>query len=274
MKFRKPKLAKPSLKLTKRKIIGLVAIAAVVTALVLILTLGSSGTSLQTTAMRNVSEARFFMKQSYCHHLRIQFFSGIREAEYTMDGRPTRTTPFAILNVEPTDNTHFHTQELKGVLRIDNEEKEVTLTRNRHGRNFAIDLGRTIDQTSKIEFSLHQEGQPNTYFELEQVLPSNAISWEQALKIAVEAKSSELNAAASFEVYVKIITDRANANSFWYVQFLTNDMTTHFAVISPRGQLIGNSAVSVHCCSKPSCCTSTTTQCTQDQNCGSQQCCR
>jgi len=188
------------------------------------------------------------MKQSYCHHLRIQFFSGIREADYAMDGRPGQTTPFAILNVEPTDNSHFHTQELRGTLRIADEEKEVTLQRNRHGRNFAIDLGKIVDSCCKVEFALHIEGQPNTYFELELVMPENAISWERALEIAVDAKSSELSAAAGFEVYVRIITDRANANSFWYVQFLTADMVTHFAVISPRGQLIGNSSVVPACC--------------------------
>ena len=218
------------------------AVTVAVVAVVLMFSLSFGGNSLQQKAIANISEARFFMLQGENDNLRVQFFSGVRETTYEIDGIATGTTPFALLNVEPRNISHIDDQELTGRLQIgDNEPTDVTLERNQYGRNFAVDLGKHVDGTAAVVFTLTL---PNdtVVFTLTPSMPEDAINWEKALEIATDHLAPILNNAQSFETYVKIITDLQNLGAFWFVQFATNDGDTHFVVINPAGDIVGNRA--------------------------------
>jgi len=193
--------------------------------------------SLHERAKANVSEARFFMRQAQTQDLRVQFFSGIREQNYAMDGvTDANTVPFALINVEPRGINLIDVQELTGSIKLgDAEPKEITLERNQFGRNFGFDLGELVDAETEVIFILDEE-----VFALTQSMPENAISWERALELGVDHFKGELSAdgVTSFESYIKIITDRENLGAFWFVQFVTNDGQTLFIVINVDGQLL------------------------------------
>lgn len=235
MKLKRPRFSKKTL------LVG-TAVTVAVVAVVLMFSLSFGGNSLQQKAIANISEARFFMLQGENDNLRVQFFSGVRETTYEIDGIATGTTPFALLNVEPRNISHIDDQELTGRLQIgDNEPTDVTLERNQYGRNFAVDLGKHVDGTAAVVFTLTL---PNdtVVFTLTPSMPEDAINWEKALEIATDHLAPILNNAQSFETYVKIITDLQNLGAFWFVQFATNDGDTHFVVINPAGDIVGNRA--------------------------------
>ena len=211
----------------------------VVGTFVLILTLNFGSTSLKQTALDNISEARFFMMQAHNENLRVQFFSGVREQSYQIDGIATGTVPFALLNVEPRNISHIDDQELRGTLQLgDAPAEEVVLERNLYGRNFAVDLGKAVEANVAIVFTLTTSTDTIT-FNLSNSMADDAIDWKKALEIATEHVADSLNNVTSFETYVKIITDLQNLGAFWFVQFATNTGETYFVVINPTGEIIG-----------------------------------
>ena len=219
-----------------KKLVAFVVIAGVIAAFLVVALRTTSVPSLHERAMANIAEARFFMKQAQTDDLRIQFFSGIREQNYEMDGvADANKVPFALLNVEPRGINLIDVQELTGTLQIGEETQEVTLERNQFGRNFGVDLGRLVEEGSEIVFTLDDEE-----FNLVPSMPEGAINWERALELAVDHFEEQLTveAVTSFESYVKIITDRESLAAFWFVQFVTNTGDTLFVVINTDGQLI------------------------------------
>ncbi|MCL2755509.1 MAG: hypothetical protein FWE45_00445 [Firmicutes bacterium] len=241
-KFRKREKvreAKPRSK--KRKIIALSAVVAVIGVFVLVVTLSTGTRSLYQVALDNLAEARFFMKQADSDNVRVQFFSGLREENYQMDGVAGRTIPFALLNIEPKNANHLNDVELRGTLQLGEDTPiDVTLERNQFGRNFATDIGRSVNANTTITFTLILENDYRVVFELKNSMPEDAIGWEDALKIAVEHLESDIKSAQRFETYVKIITDQANISAFWFVQFVTNTGELFFVVIGADGSVIGN----------------------------------
>lgn len=235
IRFRRPKI-------TRKKafvIVGAVAVLAAFT-VIAVTTFTRSGVGLYQLALNNLAEARFYMKHAQSTELNVQFFSGMREDPYQVDGRASGTVPFALLNVEPRGANHLQDTELNGLLRIGSEEIEVELERNQFGRNFATDLRRLVEHGQTIEFILILENDYRVTFNLDTSMPEDSINWEEALRIAVGQMEGVIRAANSFEVYVKIITDQANLGSaFWYIQIVTDANEMHFVVIAPNGNVIG-----------------------------------
>ena len=232
--YNMPKFKKPRKRIIA--ILGAIAIAAVVT---VVIVTSSGGASLYQRALDNLSEARFFMRAAHNDNTRVQFFSGIREEPYAVDGRASGTVPFALLNVEPQGNNHMQATQLQGTLIIGEESLEVTLVRNQFGRNFAVDIGRAVTPETAVTFTLNQPSGVNEEFTLTHAMPEDAIDWQEALRIGASHLSDKIS-GAQFESYVKIITDLANIGAFWFVQFITTDNQTHFVVINPDGSLIGS----------------------------------
>ena len=220
-----------------KKLAVLGGVGLVVGAFVLVAMLGGNRT-LHQVALANIAEARHFMKHAQSDNLRVQFFSGIREANYAMDGVAGQTVEFALLNVEPRNISHIDDQELRGEIKINGETKEVTLERNQFGRNFAVDLGKAVAPDAEIIFTLLAENQNPVIFNLVNSMNAEAITWDKALEIAVDSLKEPLSNAQGFETYVKIITDRESIAAFWFVQFVTVDGKTHFAVIDTTGDVI------------------------------------
>ena len=92
-------------------------------------------------ALDNLAEARFYIKQDESSRLRVQFFSGMREEPYENNGIAEKTIPFAIVNVDPKDNSLSGMTSLSGTLKIGDEVIEVTLKKNPFDKNFATDIG-------------------------------------------------------------------------------------------------------------------------------------
>jgi len=224
-------------KIGRTKLLAFIGIAAVLGVFLFVMLSGGGSKTLHERAMANIAEARFYMMQAQTEDLRVQFFSGIREQNYQMDGvADTSTVPFALINVEPRGINLIDIQEITGTIQIgDAEPVEITLERNQFGRNFGYDLGKLVEAGTEIVFTFDEHP-----FELAQAMPTDAITWEKALGIGVEHFKSELTAegVASFESYVKIITDRESLAAFWFVQFVTNTGNNHFIVINIDGQLI------------------------------------
>ena len=221
--------------------LALSSIAVLITGFVLIAVFAFGGSrGLYQLALDNISEARFHMKYSQSTELRAQFFSGIREENYQIDGRSGNTIPFALLNIEPLPGVSrfLTTQEMSGVLQIGTEQIEVTLERNQFGDNFAADIGRLVDINQDIEFRLAL-GTDTVIFEFKPMMNENAIGWEEALRIAVDNFASQLS-GVEFEVYIKIITDNAHTTAFWLVQFVTCCNENLLVLITQEGEIINN----------------------------------
>ena len=191
-------------------------------------------------ALDNLAEARFYMKQAQNDSVRVQFTSGVREEPYQMDGVANKTTAFAILNVDPRDNSLRDRHEVRGSLKIGGEVIEVTLDRNPYDRNFAADLGRLVDVGEDISVTLFLTEHDHPTFALGDAMPEGAVGWEQALAVATDHHYDDLACCKKFEVYVKIINDLTKeSGAFWYVQFIHQDSKTNFCVIAPDGSVVG-----------------------------------
>ena len=192
-------------------------------------------------ALDNLAEARFYMKQAQNDSVRVQFTSGMREEPYNMDGVANKTTAFAIINVDPKDSSLRDRHELKGTLKIGGELTEVTLDRNPYDKNFAADLGRLVDAASEVSFTLVLGELDQPTFNLTDAMPEGAVTWEQALAVAMEHHVADLKCCKKFEVYVKIINDLTKeSGAFWYVQFVhSGDGKTNFCVVAPDGSIVG-----------------------------------
>jgi len=226
---------------TRRRVFAIAGIAAVIGVFVLVVVLASGTRTLHQVALDNLAEARFFMMQADSDNERVQFFSGLREQDYRMDGRATRAIPFALINLEPKNATHIDEQQLQGTIQVDeNAPVTVTLERNQFGRNFAVDIGRNVPADATVTFTLKLDNDYTVVFDLKNVMTEDAIGWEDALKIAVDHLQEHIKDARSFETYVKIITDQSNIAAFWFVQFVTDAGDLFFVVIGADGSVIGN----------------------------------
>ena len=191
-------------------------------------------------ARNNLAEARFYMKQAQTDTLKIQFYSGMREEPYEMNGIAEKTTAFAIINVDPKDSSLKEAHELRGTIKIGEELIEVTLDRNPYDKNFAADISRFVEVEKEITFTLFLSDTETPTFTLVNAMPESAITWERALEIATERTADKLKEQKQFETYVKIISDLSTeSGAFWYIQFVTTDGKTHFCVVAPDGSVVG-----------------------------------
>lgn len=230
------------MKKLSNKILIIAASLLVVAALIVIGISSLGRTDLYQLSLDSISEARFYMKFSDEHqNLKVQFFTGMREEPYNSDGVASKTTAFAIINVEPRtgkDKILDNYLELKGTLKIGDEQLEVTLDKNPFDRNFACDLERLVDENLEVTFTLRLDTD-TIIFTLQDAMPDNAIKWERALEIATETMESKLEVAGKFEVHVRIVHNIVQGSGgHWYVQFNAANGEKFFCVIDPEGKVI------------------------------------
>ena len=220
-----------------KSLIGLTASVAVIVLVVVGIT-SCNRISLFQLALDNVSEARFYLKQDQTDNIRVQFSSGMREEVYVRDGISGRTVPFGHVNVEPIGNVFGDAIQLNAVLRINDENLQITLERNQFGRNFGHDIGRLVDVSTTVSLAL-TVGTQTIVFNLTNTMTDSCISWERALEIAVEHLSGKIRNTGRFEVYVRIIADLVRGSgSYWFIQFVPQKGEPFFAVISSGGKIV------------------------------------
>ena len=189
-------------------------------------------------ALDNLSEARFYMKQDESETLKVQFYSGMREEPYAINGVAEKTTAFGIINVDPKNKILDGLTTLEGTLKVGDELIPVTLEKNPYDKNFGCDVAKLVDASKSMSLTL-TVGTNTIVFNLENCMPTEAISWESALKIAVDNLTPKIKKAGKFECYVKIISDLVkNTGSYWYIQFTTQKGETFFCVVDSGGKVI------------------------------------
>ena len=178
------------------------------------------------------------MKTDESATLKAQFYTGMRENPYVVNGISEKNTAFGIVNVIPVGKTLANFIVLDGILKIGDENFPVQLQKNPYDTNFACDIERLVDVTKTLSLTL-TVGDDTVVFNLKNVMPDNAISWEDALQSAVKHNTANIKRAGRFEVYVKIISDLVkNTGSYWYIQFATPKGQTFFTVVASDGRVI------------------------------------
>ena len=198
--------------------------------------------SIYKQAMRSVAEARFFMKSGTVQNVTVQFIIGKREEPYKQDGIAGTPTAFGLVNVNG-DETVKGFDAIEGTIKISGEQFPISLVQNPYNPlNFSDDiiksLPREVKPDDEVEVTLHITNNNPPLFQLSNTMTADAISWDRALRIATSKMSDRLK-GQSFESYVTIIYNMADdAGAFWYVQFITTEGRTHFAVVAPDGSVI------------------------------------
>jgi len=238
--MKKLKFPKPSRKFfkSKRFLISIALVAVVVVGVVLGTSIARDR-SLFTAALNNLAEARHYMKHAESDTLRVQFFSGMREEPFAMDGRAGRLVPFAIINVDPKDNSLRNLTQIDGHVRIGTEQISISLAKNPYDRNFAMDLARAVEEGTDISITLFITSTDHPTFNLTNAMEAGSVDWKTALQAATGLLGDRLP-RSGFEVYVRIVNDQASdTGAFWYVQFITSAGQTFFAVVAPDGAVLG-----------------------------------
>jgi hypothetical protein len=193
-------------------------------------------------AIKNVAEARYYMKSAQTQNLEVQFYTGVREEQYSRNGIATKCVPFAVINVTGNDTLKSFDQ-ITGEVRIGNEQYPITLLQNKYNPlNFAYDivnvLNRDITADDQVEVTLFLSSTNHPVIALTDAFDETAVSWDKALRVASEKCADKL-AGQRFESYVTIIDNVAKeAGAFWYVQFITDKGETYYCVVSPDGSAI------------------------------------
>ena len=187
-------------------------------------------------ALDNLSESRFYMKHGETECCRVQFYAGMREEPYDVNGISEKKVAFGIINLEP--HKRISDEEIQGTLKIGEELVPVTLERNPHGGNFAADIERLVEAEQTLVLTLNM-GESIEVFDLAHAMPEDSISWERALEIAVDHLTDQIRRTGKFECYVKIVESPVKGGgSFWYVRFVPEKGDNFFAVIDATGRVI------------------------------------
>jgi hypothetical protein len=194
-------------------------------------------------ALGNVAEARYYMKSATVDDTaRVQLYSGTREDPYKQDGIANTNKAFTVVSVEPINEQIAKMVEIPAEVTVDNVVTPITLTKNPYGSNFAADLGKLVANTSTVSVSLKIDDATPVVFELTNVMPETAITWEKALEIATAEMNAQIDTTKGLETYVKVLCDKQTVNTpYWYVTFATEDGKTLFVIIDPTGKIVGKS---------------------------------
>jgi len=188
-------------------------------------------------ALDNLSETRMYMKHGETNCCKVQFFAGMREEPYLVNGVSEKKVAFGIINFE-SRTKRIDAEEIQGTLKIGEEVLPVTLERNPHGANFAADIERLVDAAQELVLTLTL-GEGTEVFNLANAMAETAISWECALEIAVDEMQPQIRKAGKFECYVKIVESPVKGGgSFWYVRFVPEKGDNFFVVIDATGRVI------------------------------------
>jgi hypothetical protein len=188
-------------------------------------------------ALDNLSETRLYMKQAENEKYRVQFYAGMREEPYAVNGISEKKVAFGVVNLESRGKL-ISEEEIQGTLFIGEEEIPVRLERNPHGTNFAYDIEKLIDADKPLALTLFI-GETAQEFTLENAMPEDAINWERALEIATDEARTQIKDAGRFECFVKIVESPVkDAGSFWYIRFVPEKGNNFFVVIDPTGKVV------------------------------------
>jgi len=188
-------------------------------------------------ALDNLSETRLYMKHAETERYRVQFYAGMREEPYAVNGISEKKVAFGVISLESRGKI-INEEEIVGTLYIGEEEIPVRLERNPHGTNFACDVEKLIDVEKDLALTLFI-GEAALEFTLVNAMPEDAINWERALEIATDEARAQIKGAGRFECFVRIVESPVkNAGSFWYVRFVPEKGNNFFVVIDPTGKVI------------------------------------
>ena len=198
--------------------------------------------NLYNTAFKNVAEARYFMKSANTQTMSVQFIMGKREDPYTQNGVAEASTNFALVNIDG-DHSLKDFSQIEGTIKIGNDLHPITLLQNPYNAlNFSYDIIKSINREvtpdESVEVTLFIDTNNHPSFILGNTMEANAISWDRALRVAVDKVGDKIK-NQKFESYITIIDNMAqDSGAFWYVQFITQDGKTHYVVVSPDGAVI------------------------------------
>ena len=205
---------------------------------------GMKTESLYSVAAANLAEVRYYMLSADTANYGVQFYTGVREAEYSQDGKATESTPFAVLNVNGKDAAFRDIKTLTGNLLVGGTSIPFTLqkTNLKTPLNFAADIIESIPATitadTPIDISFNIQNVEKPRVTLANAMDKDAISWDRALRVAVDEVGSKIK-GTQFETYVTIIDNVAkDSGAFWFVKFYKADGTTEYAVVAPDGSVI------------------------------------
>jgi len=188
-------------------------------------------------ALDNLSETRLYMKQAETDRYRVQFYAGMREEPYAVNGISEKKVAFGVISLE-SRGKKINEEEVEGTLCIDDEEIPVRLERNPHGTNFACDIEKLVAADKELTLTLHL-GEAMQEFNLVNTMPEDAINWERALEIATDEARTQIKSAGRFECFIKIVESPVkDAGSFWYVRFVPEKGNNFFVVVDPTGKVI------------------------------------
>jgi hypothetical protein len=233
----------------KKKIIKRAIIAVSVAAIVAVggwfsfQSMNKSGNSMYDIAMNNIGEARRTVHVANDAGLTVEFITGIRETTFLKNGTATSPTAFALVSVTGGDNIRSHAQ-IDGMITVEGESHNFTLLQNPYNPlNFSYDIIKSFTREicchDQIVVTLFLASNNQPSIALASTMTENCISWNDALKVAVEKLANELK-GLTFEVYVTIThTGNVSTDAFWYVQFVTTCGQSFFCVVSSDGAVIG-----------------------------------
>jgi hypothetical protein len=193
-------------------------------------------------ALGNIAEARYYMKAADSEAARVQLYSGTREDPYKRDGVANTNKAFTVVSVEPVSEQIARMVEIPAEVTIDGAVTQITLIKNPYGSNFAADLEKLVANTSAVSVALKIDDTAPLTFELTDVMPEGAISWERALEIATAAIDSQIDTTKGLETYVKVVCDKQTVNTpYWHITFASQDGKTLFVIIDANGKVVGKS---------------------------------
>jgi len=194
-------------------------------------------------AKQNIGEARHQVRAAHDGGISIEFSTGMREENFVRNGIATKTVPFAMIRVN-SDSLRSHSQ-IDGMLQIGEETHNITLLQNPYRMSeFAYDIiknlnGREVCCHDQVTITLFIASNNHPTIVLNNTMTPECIAWDAALKLAVERLTPQLK-GKTFEVHVTVTHSVATgADSFWYVEFVTECGQTFFCVISSDGAVIG-----------------------------------
>jgi hypothetical protein len=222
----------------------LAGVAVIIVAMLIIGVSSCSRASYYQLALDNLSEARFYMKQEEKtdKKITVQFFTGMREEPYGVNGIAENTTAFGVIGINTEDAAVLKLPEVKAQMKIGEEAPfEIILDKNPFGigLDFAQDIGRLVDASQSIVFTMQLPDGSTEVFNLQPGMPADSVTWEQALETATTHMAEKLKKAGKFEVHVKIVHNVVDGTgSLWYVRFTPEHGNSFFCLIDPSGKVV------------------------------------
>jgi hypothetical protein len=167
----------------------------------------------------------------------------MREEPFNKDGVAGKSVDYAIITVEVDPSLKALTQ-IEGTIVIANEQYSFTLLQNPYNplsftNDIVKSLKKAVSPTDEVEITLVLASNNHPTMKLENVFGEDAVSWNTALRIAIEKCGNKFK-NKKFETYITIVKETAQGGgAYWYIQFVTQDGKTHFCIVAQDGTIIG-----------------------------------